>query len=119
MLNTFLKEGVLGRLRLFRLWELRPCFALAAAPVSTVLSIGFGHRLVVMVGGLLVSVGMVIASFSQKVYHMYIAIGIISGKCFSWARSFSRDLASRTMRGRAGGGNQIQSVFLSPFLSLL
>ncbi|XP_032473813.1 monocarboxylate transporter 7 isoform X3 [Phocoena sinus] len=48
------------------------------APVSTVLSIGFGHRLVVMVGGLLVSVGMVIASFSQKVYHMYIAIGIIS-----------------------------------------
>ncbi|XP_067573776.1 monocarboxylate transporter 7 isoform X3 [Pseudorca crassidens] len=56
------------------------------APVSTVLSIGFGHRLVVMVGGLLVSVGMVIASFSQKVYHMYIAIGIISGLgyCFSF-----------------------------------
>ncbi|XP_047612577.1 monocarboxylate transporter 7 isoform X3 [Phacochoerus africanus] len=48
------------------------------APLSTVLSTRFGHRLVVMAGGLLVSTGMVTASFSQKVYHMYLAIGIIS-----------------------------------------
>ncbi|XP_061001006.1 monocarboxylate transporter 7 isoform X2 [Dama dama] len=48
------------------------------APVSTVLSSRFGHRLVVMLGGLLVSAGMVTAAFSQKVYHMYIAIGVVS-----------------------------------------
>uniref|UniRef100_A0A8D0PMB3 Monocarboxylate transporter 7 n=3 Tax=Sus scrofa TaxID=9823 RepID=A0A8D0PMB3_PIG len=56
------------------------------APLSTVLSTRFGHRLVVMAGGLLVSTGMVTASFSQKVYHMYLAIGIISGLgyCFSF-----------------------------------
>ncbi|XP_008841435.1 monocarboxylate transporter 7 [Nannospalax galili] len=56
------------------------------APLSTILSNRFGHRLVVMIGGLLISTGMVAASFSQKVYHMYISIGIISGLgyCFSF-----------------------------------
>ncbi|XP_012893354.1 PREDICTED: monocarboxylate transporter 7 [Dipodomys ordii] len=56
------------------------------APLSTVLSNRFGHRLVVMAGGLLVSTGMVAASFAQKVYHMYIFIGVISGfgYCFSF-----------------------------------
>lgn len=56
------------------------------APLSTVLSNRFGHRLVVMAGGLLVSIGMVVASFSREVYHMYIAIGVISGLgyCFSF-----------------------------------
>ncbi|XP_004870337.1 monocarboxylate transporter 7 isoform X1 [Heterocephalus glaber] len=56
------------------------------APLSTVLSHRFGHRVVVMVGGLLVSTGMVAASCSQKVHHMYITIGVISGLgyCFSF-----------------------------------
>ncbi|XP_016044218.1 monocarboxylate transporter 7 isoform X2 [Erinaceus europaeus] len=49
------------------------------APLSTVLTTQFGHRLVVMAGGLLVSTGMATASFAQQVYQMYIAIGIISG----------------------------------------
>ncbi|XP_003931845.1 monocarboxylate transporter 7 isoform X2 [Saimiri boliviensis] len=57
-----------------------------SAPLATVLSNCFGHRLVVMLGGLLVSTGMVAASFSQEVSHMYVAIGIISGLgyCFSF-----------------------------------
>lgn len=56
------------------------------APLSTVLSNRFGHRLVVMAGGLLISLGMIAASFSQRVYHMYISIGVISGLgyCFSF-----------------------------------
>ncbi|XP_007957888.1 monocarboxylate transporter 7 [Orycteropus afer afer] len=56
------------------------------APLTTVLSNRFGHRLVVIVGGLLVTTGMVIASFSQAVYHMYITVGVISGLgyCFSF-----------------------------------
>ncbi|XP_057570815.1 monocarboxylate transporter 7 isoform X1 [Hippopotamus amphibius kiboko] len=56
------------------------------APLSTVLSTRFGHRLVVVLGGLLVSAGMVAASFSRKVYHMYISIGVVSGLgyCFSF-----------------------------------
>lgn len=45
------------------------------------LSNRFGHRLVVMAGGLLVSAGMVIASFARSVVDMYITIGIVSGEC--------------------------------------
>lgn len=51
------------------------------APLSTVLSNRFGHRLVVMAGGLLVSAGMVIASFARGVLDMYVTIGIVSGEC--------------------------------------
>ncbi|XP_006092478.1 monocarboxylate transporter 7 isoform X2 [Myotis lucifugus] len=69
-------------------WVISICvfFLTFTAPLSTILSNRFGHRLVVMAGGLLVSTGMVVASFSQEVYHMYIAIGIISGLgyCFSF-----------------------------------
>ncbi|XP_075418258.1 monocarboxylate transporter 7 [Tenrec ecaudatus] len=56
------------------------------APLSTVLTNRFGHRPVVVVGGLLVTTGMVLASFSQAVYHMYISVGVISGLgyCFSF-----------------------------------
>ncbi|XP_061471596.1 monocarboxylate transporter 7 [Rhineura floridana] len=49
------------------------------APLSTVLSNRFGHRLVVMTGGLLISTGMVAGSFARTVVEMYISIGIVSG----------------------------------------
>lgn len=39
-----------------------------------------GHRLVVMAGGVLISTGMVIASFARSVVDMYITIGVISGE---------------------------------------
>ncbi|NXR14093.1 MOT7 protein, partial [Semnornis frantzii] len=49
------------------------------APLSTVLSNRFGHRLVVMAGGVLISTGMVIASFARSIVDMYVTIGLISG----------------------------------------
>ncbi|XP_060109066.1 monocarboxylate transporter 7 [Heteronotia binoei] len=49
------------------------------APLSTVLSNRFGHRLIVMLGGLLISSGMVAGSFARTVVEMYISIGIVSG----------------------------------------
>ncbi|XP_006017408.1 monocarboxylate transporter 7 [Alligator sinensis] len=49
------------------------------APLSTILSNRFGHRLVVMAGGILVSAGMITASFAHSVVEMYITIGVISG----------------------------------------
>ncbi|XP_012517675.1 PREDICTED: monocarboxylate transporter 7 [Propithecus coquereli] len=48
------------------------------APLATVLSNRFGHRLVVMLGGVFVSTGMVAASFAREVCHMYVTIGLIS-----------------------------------------
>ncbi|XP_039085686.1 monocarboxylate transporter 7 [Hyaena hyaena] len=69
-------------------WVISICvFVLTfTAPLSTILSTRFGHRLVVVAGGLLVSTGMVTASFSGELYHMYISIGVISGLgfCFSF-----------------------------------
>ncbi|XP_032900226.1 monocarboxylate transporter 7 isoform X2 [Amblyraja radiata] len=48
------------------------------APLSTVLSNHFGYRPVVMLGGLLVSLGMMAASFARTIVDMYIAIGLVS-----------------------------------------
>uniref|UniRef100_A0A8B9QYB6 Solute carrier family 16 member 6 n=1 Tax=Anas platyrhynchos TaxID=8839 RepID=A0A8B9QYB6_ANAPL len=48
------------------------------APLSTVLSNRFGHRFVVMAGGVLVSTGMVTASFARTVADMYVTIGLVS-----------------------------------------
>ncbi|KAJ1129454.1 hypothetical protein NDU88_007823 [Pleurodeles waltl] len=48
------------------------------APLSTVLSNRFGHRPVVMAGGILVSLGMVTASFARSVEEMYLTIGLVS-----------------------------------------
>ncbi|XP_078427189.1 monocarboxylate transporter 7-like isoform X3 [Cetorhinus maximus] len=48
------------------------------APLSTILSNHFGYRPVVMLGGLLVSIGMMAASFAQAIVEMYIAIGLVS-----------------------------------------
>ncbi|XP_067914355.1 monocarboxylate transporter 7-like isoform X2 [Heterodontus francisci] len=48
------------------------------APLSTILSNHFGYRPVVMLGGLLVSMGMMAASFARAIVEMYIAIGVVS-----------------------------------------
>ncbi|XP_038613152.1 monocarboxylate transporter 7 [Tachyglossus aculeatus] len=53
-----------------------------SAPLATILTNRFGHRPVVMVGGGIISIGMVLASFSRTVFHMYITIGIICGLGF-------------------------------------
>ncbi|MEE6506922.1 hypothetical protein FKM82_007898 [Ascaphus truei] len=49
------------------------------APLSTILSNRFGHRPVVMLGGFLISLGMITASFARNVVEMYITIGVVSG----------------------------------------
>ncbi|XP_042198310.1 monocarboxylate transporter 7 isoform X2 [Callorhinchus milii] len=49
------------------------------SPLSTVLINRFGHRPVVMLGGLLTSLGMVTASFASRIEELYIGIGIVSG----------------------------------------
>lgn len=70
-------------------WIISICVFVTAftAPLSIVLSNCFGHRLVVMAGGLIISMGMVPASFSQRIYLMYIALGVIVG--LEYCLSFS------------------------------
>ncbi|KAI3359445.1 hypothetical protein L3Q82_002943 [Scortum barcoo] len=49
------------------------------APLSTMLSNRFGYRPVVMVGGLLISLGTITSAFTNSITEMYITIGIVSG----------------------------------------
>uniref|UniRef100_A0A673FYX3 Monocarboxylate transporter 2-like n=1 Tax=Sinocyclocheilus rhinocerous TaxID=307959 RepID=A0A673FYX3_9TELE len=49
------------------------------APVGSALSAYFGHRPVVMVGGLLSSIGMVAGSYAQDLLQLYITVGFLTG----------------------------------------
>uniref|UniRef100_A0A665TZT0 Monocarboxylate transporter 7 n=1 Tax=Echeneis naucrates TaxID=173247 RepID=A0A665TZT0_ECHNA len=49
------------------------------APLSTILSNRFGYRPVVMMGGLLISLGTITSAFTNSINEMYITVGIISG----------------------------------------
>ncbi|XP_063307645.1 monocarboxylate transporter 7-like [Pelobates fuscus] len=53
------------------------------APIASILTSQFGHRLVVMAGGLLCSIGMLVTTFASNVNTMYISIGVMSGLGFS------------------------------------
>ncbi|XP_061761965.1 solute carrier family 16 member 6b isoform X1 [Nerophis ophidion] len=49
------------------------------APLSAVLSNRFGHRLVVMVGGFLISLGTISSAFANSINEMYVTMGVVSG----------------------------------------
>ncbi|XP_066526167.1 monocarboxylate transporter 2 [Hoplias malabaricus] len=51
----------------------------AGGPVSSILVNRYGSRPVVMVGGLLVGIGMVAASFGTTISHLYLSVGVIGG----------------------------------------
>ncbi|KAK7915792.1 hypothetical protein WMY93_011553 [Mugilogobius chulae] len=51
----------------------------AAGPISSILVNRYGSRPVVMVGGFLVGVGMVSASFGTSIVHLYLCVGVIGG----------------------------------------
>ncbi|XP_026188554.1 monocarboxylate transporter 2-like [Mastacembelus armatus] len=51
----------------------------AGGPVSSILVNRYGSRPVVMVGGIMVSAGMVLASFGTSIMHLYLCVGVIGG----------------------------------------
>ncbi|XP_074081540.1 monocarboxylate transporter 13 [Macrotis lagotis] len=61
------------------------------SPVGSALSTHFGPRRVVMTGGALAALGMMLASFSTCLMHLYLSIGLISGA--GWALTFTPTLA--------------------------
>lgn len=52
---------------------------LRPGPLSSVLVNRYGSRPVVMVGGLMVSAGMMLASFGTSIIHLYLCVGVVSG----------------------------------------
>ncbi|KAM9311162.1 monocarboxylate transporter 13-like [Gastrophryne carolinensis] len=146
LLSGFLQAGlVFGTLRSFGIFfpEFVEYFGSAAGSVSWVtscavavqqlmsplgcaLALRFGTRPVVMVGGLLSSLGMFGASFSSSLYQLYLSIGGLSG--LGWALIFSPSMASVTChfsgrRSLAAGfvltGVGLFSFVLTPLLQYL
>ncbi|CAL9697213.1 unnamed protein product [Knipowitschia caucasica] len=50
-----------------------------AAPLASVLSARFGHRPVVMAGGLICSLAMITGSFSRNLFELYLTVGFFNG----------------------------------------
>ncbi|XP_051744103.1 solute carrier family 16 member 6b [Ctenopharyngodon idella] len=62
-------------------WVISICVFVMAftAPLSTVMSNHFGYRPVVMLGGLLISLGTITTAFTKSISEMYITMGIVAG----------------------------------------
>ncbi|XP_029362623.1 monocarboxylate transporter 2 [Echeneis naucrates] len=51
----------------------------AGGPVSSILVNRYGSRPVVLVGGIMVSAAMVLASFGTTIMHLYLCVGVVGG----------------------------------------
>ncbi|XP_005669243.1 monocarboxylate transporter 11 isoform X3 [Sus scrofa] len=98
----------------------------AASPVGSALSTRWGARPVVMVGGVLTSLGFVFSAFARSLLHLYLGLGVLAGA--GWALVFapalgtlSRYFSRRRVLavGLALTGNGASSLLLAPALQLL
>ncbi|XP_060638865.2 monocarboxylate transporter 13-like [Anolis sagrei] len=97
-----------------------------ASPMGSALSARFGVRLVVMTGGSLASLGLLLASFSTSLTHLYLSVGLVAG--LGWALVFSPSIAAvscyfnkhRSLAtGLAVSGAGISSLAFSPLFQYL
>uniref|UniRef100_A0A2K6FIL6 Monocarboxylate transporter 11 n=1 Tax=Propithecus coquereli TaxID=379532 RepID=A0A2K6FIL6_PROCO len=98
----------------------------AASPVGSALSTRWGARPVVMVGGVLTSLGFVFSAFARSLVHLYLGLGLLAGS--GWALVFapalgtlSRYFSRRRVLavGLALTGNGASSLLLAPALQFL
>ena len=50
-----------------------------AGPIGSKLSDKFGCRAVTMTGGLLLCIGLALCSLATKLFHVYLALGVVAG----------------------------------------
>ncbi|KAK7891377.1 hypothetical protein WMY93_023340 [Mugilogobius chulae] len=50
-----------------------------ASPLASALSARFGHRLIVMIGGLICSIGVITGSFARNMLELYLTVGFLNG----------------------------------------
>ncbi|XP_045054979.2 monocarboxylate transporter 11 isoform X2 [Desmodus rotundus] len=95
-------------------------------PVGSALSTRWGARPVVMIGGILTSLGFVFSAFAGSLLHLYLGLGVLAGS--GWALVFapalgtlSRYFSRRRVLavGLALTGNGASSLLLAPVLQLL
>ncbi|KAM9360181.1 monocarboxylate transporter 13 [Symphorus nematophorus] len=96
------------------------------APVASVLTLQFSQRVVIIVGGLLASSGMLLASLDLSLPGLYLTMGILQGIgiSFSWIPATSM-VSHYFVRWRpiayaiASSGECVFSVMFSPFFQWL
>ncbi|KAM4615794.1 monocarboxylate transporter 13 [Polymixia lowei] len=97
-----------------------------AAPVASALSVQFSHRVVIIIGGLLTTSGMILASLDLSLPWMYLSIGILQGTgiAFSWIPANSM-VSHYFLRWRpiayavASSGECVFAIAFSPFFQWL
>ncbi|CAM4636299.1 monocarboxylate transporter 13-like [Lepidochelys kempii] len=90
---------------------------LFASPVGTALSTQYGTRPVVMAGGILLGLGMFLASFATSLTHLYLSIGLLSG--FGGALVFAPSVAMLARYFKRRRALAIAVAFSAPGLSSL
>ncbi|XP_018594795.2 monocarboxylate transporter 13 [Scleropages formosus] len=96
------------------------------APIGAVLSTRYGHRAVVMAGGLLAGVGMVGGSLSQNLVQLYMTVGFLSGLGYAicWTPTMTMlalyfERRRPMANGLASAGECIMTFLITPFFQLL
>lgn len=101
-------------------------FQLGMGVVTGWLIVRFGERKVLLAGGVLASAALVLASFAQELYQLYISYGVVLGIAFSWLqppaimviqRWFVKKRALATAIGSCGSG--IGAMVLGPVLAAI
>lgn len=54
----------------------------SAAPVASALSARYSHRSVVIMGGLICSLGVVLGAFARNLIELYLTVGFLNGEWF-------------------------------------
>uniref|UniRef100_A0A673FPQ3 Si:dkey-246g23.4 n=1 Tax=Sinocyclocheilus rhinocerous TaxID=307959 RepID=A0A673FPQ3_9TELE len=89
------------------------------APVGSALSAYFGHRPVVMVGGLLSSIGMVAGSYAQDLLQLYITVGFLTGKGATSSGAYGCTHRRPVANVLASTGESILSFILTPSIQFM
>lgn len=78
-----------------------PWLRLLLGPVGSALSTRWGARPVVMIGGLLTSLGFLCSAFAGSLLHLYLALGVLAGRG-AILRSFRGGGGDRRLLGAGG-----------------
>ncbi|XP_068919247.1 monocarboxylate transporter 11 [Petaurus breviceps papuanus] len=98
----------------------------AASPVGSALSTRWGARPVVMLGGIITSLGFILSAFASSLLHLYLGLGLLAGS--GWALVFAPALGTVSQYfsrhrvlavGLALTGNGVASLLLAPVLQFL
>ncbi|XP_077021816.1 monocarboxylate transporter 11 isoform X2 [Tamandua tetradactyla] len=98
----------------------------AASPMGSALTTRWGARPVVMVGGVLTSLGLVLSAFAGSLLHLYLGLGLLAGS--GWSLVFAPALGTLSLYfssrrvlalGLALTGNGVVSLLLAPSVQFL